>query len=595
MSILSRINQHRAKNDKNALSVPSRNTRGKDYARTSILARGIISFHFSDKDRTALNVVKRVCNRYYDEDDDCWKAPLSLDCIEKLREGSFEIDPKILRWESELFEPPQFDPNFNIPGLQHPEYLHPYQWEGVQHIEWWDGRALLADDQGLGKTLQVLAWLQYRPEVRPALIICPAIAKLTWSEEAMFWMDNPTVQIISGNKPVDINAEIVIINYDILTQTKKGEETIRPDIWNVNWQLVALDEAHNITNKECQRGWAVDNITAKAPHVIPITATPARHRPKELYTLIHMVDERIFPSYFKYAHRYCGPSKGYTGGWEFNGSSNELELNDILMKSVMIRRKKQEVFKQLPDKVRIVVPFEISNRKEYDEVETDFAALIERQDLPNKTNHIFAKMELLRQLAIAGKIKDCVEWLWNLLETTEKVVVFAEHSTTLDILQKEFGSISVRVDGSNNDPKKREAARKSFQRCKTCGVMKERHTNDPKACTEYVYDLTTRVFLASRAGITNITLTAAEHVVFMELWNSPSDLDQAEDRVYGRAGDLHGATAWYLVAHNTIESRTARMLDLKNRNLTKVMDGKLLDDKMMLTMLLKDYQNGGGR
>lgn len=597
MSTLSLLKQYQAKKAATKSAIPATPIEPRGYFpdRIAALHASTIFIHFKE-DRKILNVIKRIYNRTYNKAKGCWEAPLTLDAIAKLREGQFQIAKKILDWEAALFAPPVFNPNFDIPGLLHPEYIQEYQWEGAQHLEWWDGNALLADDQGLGKTLQIIMWWLHRSAIKepvyPALIICPAIAKITWLSEIQFWMENPpTVQIISGNKPTEIWADIVIINYDILVQTKDGKDALRQDIWNVDWQFIGMDEAHYVCNTETMRGWAISNLVDRCPHVIPITATPSRHRPRDMFPLISMVDDRVFPSFYKYANRYCDPQKGFGGVTTYDGSSNEEELNDLLMKTVMIRRKKEDVFPQIKgQKIRQVIPFEIENRKTYDEAELDFEDFIMQGDFESKTNHIFAKMEKLRQLAVQGKLKACIEWIWNLLESEDKVVVFAEHKETLDALQKEFGDISVRVDGSNNNPKKREEARRSFQRCKRCGVLKERHANSPEACRSWIPDLTKRVFLASRAGITNITLTASYHVVFTELWPSPSDHDQGEDRAFGRAGDLHGAMCWYLVAYGTIEMKQARMYDLKNSRLTKVMDGKVLDEKMMLTQLLNEYR-----
>ena len=83
------------------------------------------------------------------------------------------------------------------------------------------------------------------------------------------------------------------------------------------------------------------------------------------------------------------------------------------------------------------------------------------------------------------------------------------------------------------------------------------------------------------------TLTASDTVIFTELWWSPQDHDQAEDRCYGRAGDLHGCTCYYLIAVDTIEESIAKVYDLKNKMSAKVLDGRELDKEEVLTELLK--------
>jgi len=529
------------------------------------------------KNMETVAIIKRITQRQFVKGTSTqyWTAPVSLDAINKLREGGFNFDRALMDWESNLFAPVTFDPHFKIPGIQHFDYFEQYQIEGPQIIEAKNGRVLLADDQGLGKTMQVLAWLQLRQDVRPVLIICPAVLKLNWKLEAEFWMDSPKVQIISGTKPVKITGEIVIINYDILTHGK--ENTIRQDLWDVKWKCIVLDEAHYICNKESIRWWAVEQLCDRAPHVIPITATPGKNRPKEIFTLANLVDKRIFPSFFKYAHRYCGAKKDFVGNWNFNGSSNEDELYNLLTSSIMLRRKKQDVFKTLDRKVRAVVPLEINNRAEYD-----------KRDATGEMT--FQKIEQLSKLAVKGKIDAAIEWLWNLLDTEDKIVIFAEHKEVIDRLMKEFGDIAVKIDGSVTDPKKRNAAIDAFQRCANCGVRKERHEKSKESCASFVYDMKKRVFIGSSAAKEGVTLTASYHVVFLEMWWSGKDHEQAEDRCYGRAGDLHGATAWYLIAHDTIEEFRANVLDLKNRTLERIMDGRELTKDQMLMALLREQR-----
>lgn len=544
------------------------------------------------KDREVINIVKRITQRKYIDGTSLqyWEAPVSLDCLDKLSEAGFTIDESIKTWRKKLFNPVVFNPNFKIPGIKHFDYFEQYQIEGVQIIEAKKGRALLADDKGLGKTMIVLSWLQLRLDVRPVLIICPAIAKLTWLAEIDFWMDGlDTVQVISGTKQTVIDSDITIINYDILTHIKDKQDVVRADIWNVDWKCVILDEGHYACNNETIRGWAIEQLVTNVPHVIVITASPGRNRPKDIFPLANIVNKEVFPSFYKFAHKYCDPKIGYKGKWDFNGSSNETELHELLTSTIMIRRKKSDLFKDVR-KRRFVVPLQIDNREEYDKADEDFSHYLQTQGKCNIAEHTFAKIEHLKQMAVKGKMNDAIQWIEELLETEDKVVIFAEHKFVLDALQKAFGKIAVRVDGTNNDMNKREAARQAFQKCGCCGVLKERHSNSPESCKEYVYDLAVRVFLGSRAAITNITLTAAYHVVFMELWHSPEDHDQGEDRVFCRKGDVHDATCWYLVAHDTFEENQAAVFDIKNKNLTKIMDGKELTKQEMLTELLKEYR-----
>lgn len=547
---------------------------------------------FFNQDAPIVEVVKRIYDRKCIDKGvrQVWEAPATLDALEKLREKSFTLDQNLQDWEGGLFaRPPATNPNLIIPGLRHK--LVPFQNEGVQVIDWRNGRLLLADDQGLGKTVQVLAWLQWRKRF-PAVVICPANLKINWGDEVMFWMTDVRPQVIYGTDRADMTGDIIIINYDILTQIKNGKNVIRPDLWNFPYETFIADEAHYASNMETIRGWAVQQLAGQAEHVIPVSATPGKNRPAEIFALGHMVDKRVFPSWFKYAHRYCGPTQGYRGNWEFKGSSNEEELHHKLSRTIMLRRKKRDVFPDLPKKVRIVLPLPLSNEREYRQADTDFGKWM-KINRPDKQQAAvrsqgFYKLQVLQELAVQGKIDAAVDWVRNMLLTEDKLVIFAEHKVVIDRLMEEFPDIAVRVDGTVGDVE-RDQAKHAFQRCRRCGVKKDKHDFDDRACAEYVPDLRCRLYVASKAGKEGSTLTAAEHVVFIELWWSPKDHDQAEDRSYGRTGDLHGATCWYLLAGGTIEEHIAGVYDLKNRMLEKVMDGRDLTEDELLVELLNDY------
>lgn len=541
-------------------------------------------------DKTLISFVKKFDQKQFIKGDknQVWEIPLSLDNINKLEQNGFELSDKIKKWKCDLFAPVKFNPNFSVPNLK--QKLLPYQIEGVQIIEAKQGKVLLADDQGLGKTAQAIAWTALHPEKKPVLIICPAMLKGNWELELDFWLKNPKTQIITGTQKTPIWGEYVIINYDILTKKEGKENVIREELWNTKWKVLILDEAHYISNRQSIRGWAIEQLVKRIPHVIPITATPGKNRPKEIFTLINYVNPYLFPSFYRYAHRYCGPRKGFMGNWVFEGSSNEFELNDILSSTIMIRRKKTEIFKELDKKIRQVIPIEINNRKEYDKADNDFTSWV-LENRPNSANKAFKaaalyKFMLLEQIAVEGKIKACIEYLENLLETEEKVVAFAEHKVVIENLQKHFKNIAVVVDGST-PPKQREEAKQLFQQCSRCKVRKEKHNFDKNACESFQYNMQKRLFISSSTGKEGNTLTAAYHVVFIELWWSPVDHDQAEDRVYGRAGDLHGGVMHYMIAKDTVEEHKAKIFDLKNEMLTKVLDGKGVSKEYILRELLK--------
>lgn len=536
------------------------------------LKGGVIYLSFSP-DKITKTKVKTI--PFCVEQKTGYTCKLTFEAIFKLKALGFTFNSELLAFYNYYFT----KKNLTIPKITGLKYdLFQYQKEGLAYIDHFKGRCLVADEQGLGKTIQAIAWAEIN-DIFPILVCCPSSLKLNWKNEFTEWLQyTPSVQVISGyenpNNKTNITADVVIINYDILTTKVDKKVYIRTDIADYPFQLIIADEAHYINNIESMRGEAMSLLANKVKYFIALTATPSKNKPKNLYHLLNMINDKVFPNEYRFYNRYCNPKKGYKGKMIYDGVSNEEELNTILTNTLMFRRRKLDIFKELDRKIRQVIPLEIDNRAEYDEYDISFAG------------DEFAKIEGLKQLAVKGKMKQVFDFIDLQLTKTEKVVVFAEHHQTIDLLMEKYGKLAVKIDGRTSN-KKKEEAKNLFQRCKKCGIKKEYHSRDVNACTEYEYDMTKRVIIGSTSMCEGHTLTASDVVIFTELWWGPQDHDQAEDRCYGRAGDLHGCTCYYLIAVDTIEENIAKVYDLKNKMSAKVLDGRELDKEEILTELLK--------
>ena len=529
--------------------------------------------------------VKTLNERRWNSDKKRWIAPICLESVEKLREWGFDLDYSILAWADKLQAPPSLNIK-SIPGLR--KALFPYQLEGVQFIESRGGRALVADEMGLGKTAQALSWLQLHPKARPAIIVVPASLKLNWEREAAIWMSNPKVQILNG-KPKSIRPklgkDIVIINYDILgndyTKSKvvDGKKTKPVEIEWTGWvdfligirpQVIVTDECHFFKSNDAQRTKAVRKLAKGVPHFIALSGTPATNKPAEMYNAISCVEPKLFPSFWKFGQRYCG-AKNNGFGWEFNGATNTAELHQKLTSTIMIRRLKADVLKDLPPKMRNVVPMQIENDDTYRRAEDDFIAWVReefgrKKAAKAKQAEALTRLEGLKQLAVQGKLADCLEWIDNFLETGEKLVVFAVHKFVIDALMARFGREAVKVDGSvkNED---RQTAVDAFQN-----------------------DESVRLFVGNiQAAGVGLTLTRASNTCFLELPWTPAAVSQAEDRVHRIGQESESVNAWYLLAHGTIEEELAALIDRKLQVLSHLLDGKEVDEESMISELLAKY------
>jgi SNF2 family DNA or RNA helicase len=517
-------------------------------------------------DPETLNKVKLIPGRRFHNEGynaKYWTAPLSVDAVEQLQKLGFQMDPTLIEYlEKSKIHVDDME-EIEIPGLL--MELFPYQKKGVAFIEAKNGRALVADSMGLGKTAQSLAWLQLRPEKRPVIIVVPASLKLNWARECDMWMDNPKVQILSGKKAnTPIVGEIIIINYDIIGAWVKALKAIKP-------QVLITDECHKWKNNKAQRTKAIKALGKVCPHVIALSGTPIENRPAEIYNAVQMIDPGVAGPWSAFGRRYCnGHHNGF--GWDFNGASNVAELHEKLTNTIMIRRKKADVLKDLPAKVRSFVPMEIDNWKKYKVVEADFIGWVKREKglaAAEKAGNAeaLAKISALKQLAAEGKMKQVIDWIKDHLDTNGKLVVFAVHKKTIDRLMSELADYSpVKVDGSVSQDA-RQLAVDTFQ-------------NDPR-CRVFVGNI-------NAAGV-GLTLTAASSVAFAEVAWSPGEHDQAEDRIHRIGQTADSVNAYYLLAGGTIEETMARLIDSKRKVLDQVLDGIETDSKNLLGELMEQY------
>ncbi|MBC2694234.1 MAG: DEAD/DEAH box helicase, partial [Desulfobacteraceae bacterium] len=439
--------------------------------------------------------------------------------------------------------------DFNLEHFGNGKEMFPFQKAGLEFLEATGGNALIADQMGLGKTIQGLSYIAAHPNQRPAVIVCPASLKLNWEREAEMWLEtDDTIQVVKGGKPKPLTGDIVIINYDIL---KKWVPTLKEYLP----QILIFDESHSIKNSKSLRAKAAVELAEVVPHKILLTGTPVLNRPTELWNQLRIIDPYKYPdsNFFQWHQRYCDAKKN-RWGWDFSGASNLEELAQSL-KTIMIRRTKDQVLTELPEKQRSSIFIPIDNKKEYQTAERNLQEWLAEQEglKPSKrvssVEHL-ARIEYLRQIAVKGKLKQSLAWIKTFLEGVEKLVVFATHKKIISALMEEFGECAVKIDGSVSTEKRQEAVDK-FQ------------TDDQ-----------VKLFVGNiKAAGVGLTLTAASNVAFLELPWTPGDLEQCEDRCH-RIGQKNAVGIHYLLAKNTIDVTMAAMVEEKRGVISQITDDK---------------------
>src|SRR4051812_43768931 len=146
--------------------------------------------------------------------------------------------------------------------------LRPFQRAGVAYALW-SRRTFLADEQGLGKTVEALATLE-ADDAYPAVVVCPASLKLNWQREIAHWLPHRSVTVVSGTSGVHESADIVVLNYEIVPAHRQRLGLRVP-------KALVLDESHYVKNPRAKRTQAVRRLVGGlAPDALRLllTGTP---------------------------------------------------------------------------------------------------------------------------------------------------------------------------------------------------------------------------------------------------------------------------------------------------------------------------------
>lgn len=503
-----------------------------------------------------------------------WICPVSSKAVRILKENDFDLGKGLFNADKPAPKQERRT-KLKIPGLK--GTLRHFQEEGVQFIESKNGRALIADEMGTGKTMQALGWLQLHPELRPAVMIVPATAKINWRNEIVIWMSKMDIQILSGEIPSEeLHGDIVIVNYDI---AKHWQDVIK----KYNPKVLILDECHKIKNEKAQRTKAVKAIAKGCDYVIALSGTPMLSRPVELFTTLHIIAPQVFPNYYAYVHRYCGAKRVsvpmwdkklkkrvFRQVWDFTGASHMDGLHEKLA-TIMIRRKKKDVLPELPPKQRIPISVLMDTKTQatYDSVEDNFLKWVlktqgKKKKLSASRAQALTKIEALKQLTVKGKMKQAIAWINDYLEINDKLVIFATHTKVIkELTTKLKKHRPVVIDGSTPN-EQRPANVYTFQ------------TNDK--CKVFIGNI--------QAAGTAITLTAASAVLFIEMAWTPGEMDQAEDRIHRIGQEADSVIAYYMIAENTVDGYIMDLLDEKRKILDAIIDGKQTDPGDLLNELI---------
>ena len=446
--------------------------------------------------------------------------------------------------------------------------LRPYQKEGLAWLQFLREQKLsgiLADDMGLGKTAQTLAHLLVEKEAgrldKPALIILPTSLIFNWKNEAARFA--PSLRVLSLHGPERKSRFAEIDEHDVVMTTYPLLWRDAEELMQHSYHLLILDEAQTVKNAQSQAAEAVRKIDTR--HRLCLTGTPLENHLGELWSQFDF----LLPG-------FLGTSRQFTKHWrtpiEKLGDTQRRDLLARRIRPFILRRKKEDVARELPPKTIIVrsVELEGSQRDLYETVRAAMDAKV-RDEIASKG---FARSQIvildallkLRQVCCdprlvkanaAKKVKErakldlLMAMLPELVDEGRRILVFSQFTSMLALIENELDKLGLTYVTLTGDTVNRETPIRRFQ------------------------DGEVPIFLISlKAGGVGLNLTAADTVIHYDPWWNPAVENQATDRAH-RLGQDKPVFVYKLIVGGSIEEK---ILALQERK-AELAAGILSDDR----------------
>jgi len=453
--------------------------------------------------------------------------------------------------------------------------LRDYQMEGfcwLARLAHWGVGACLADQMGLGKTVQALALILKQAHLGPTLIIAPTSVCFNWVSEAQKFA--PTLNIIqfgSGDRQKVLASlqpfDLLVSSYGLLQQEEVGQMLAER-----HWQTIVLDEAQAIKNINTKRSQAAMNL--KGNFKLITTGTPIENHLGELWNLFHFINPGLLGSYESFNQRFAIPIERYKD----KQARNKLKK---LIQPFLLRRTKSQVLEELPERTEILLHVELNQEEKafYEALRRQAIAKLSESDANAGQKHLQVLAEIMKlrraccnpSLVLpdtpisSSKLQLFSETLEELLENRHKALVFSQFVDHLHIIRDYLEKQEIKyqyLDGST-PPGERKKRVDAFQAGEG------------------------DVFLISlKAGGTGLNLTAADYVIHMDPWWNPAVEDQASDRAH-RIGQQRPVTIYRLVAKDTIEDKIVELHHHKRDLADSLLEGTDMSGKISTEALLQ--------
>ena len=462
--------------------------------------------------------------------------------------------------------------------------LRNYQETGFKWLKTLDSYnfgGILADDMGLGKTIQLVSVILSYVEnwgdmesLKPSLVICPSSLTLNWFNEIKKFAPSLKVLLINGNaqerknKIEKINDYNVIIeSYDIL---KRDIEIYKEK--NYEFKYAIADEAQYIKNNNTQNFKAIKEINAETRFAL--TGTPIENSLSELWSIFDFVMPGYLFSYRKFKELYETPIVK-------NEDQSAMKKLKMLIEPFILRRIKEEVLTELPDKTITILNNEME--EEQQKIYMSYMAQVKQEIETEISVNGFEKSQIkilsllmrLRQICChpslfienykgeSSKLKQCIQIVKDAIESGHKILLFSGYTTMFEIIEQEL-------------------KKENITYYKLTGQTKV--GDRIKLVDEFNENPDIKVFLISlKAGGTGLNLIGADMVIHYDPWWNLSAENQATDRTY-RIGQKKNVQVYKLITKNSIEEKIYELQQKK----AKLIDNMLSTKETFVSKLSKD-------
>jgi superfamily II DNA or RNA helicase len=417
--------------------------------------------------------------------------------------------------------------------------LRPYQKEGVYWLRFLSRNGLggiLADEMGLGKTLQTLAFL--RPLDGPSLVVCPSSLLFNWVREAQKFVPELKVLSIEGGDRAKLfdrilESNIVLTSYPLL---RRDIDRFR----DFKFSSIILDEATHIKNPDTQNAQAAMALVGR--HRFVLTGTPVENSVRDLWSLLHFVLPGYLGRREDFRERYELPIS--------RGSQPERARLAKRLRPVMLRRLKQQVVKELPEKIEQITYCDLSpeqeelyqklrqeSRRKLDELsgaKDQGRARIAMLTALLRLRQACCDLRLLGQEAErpSGKLEVLEELLEEAIDGGHRVLLFSQFVSMLRLIRASMDKAEIRYGYLDGQTKDRAKAVDEFQQTDRLPLF----------------------LISLKAGGVGLNLSAADTVIHFDPWWNPAVEAQATDRAH-RIGQTRVVTSYKLIARGTVEEK----------------------------------------